>query len=77
MPPSARGKSQGACYSRRVSIKQSSSITATRKHLPTLVAQAAGGLTTTITRHGKPVAVLMPADEYAALVAGTMGVPKS
>lgn len=35
-----------------------------RKQLPDLLEAAEGGRSTIITRHGRPVAVLVPIDEY-------------
>ena len=37
-----------------------------RKQLPALVAAAAGGRTTIITRHGRAVAAVVPADSISA-----------
>ncbi len=40
---------------------------AARKELPELIAAAEGGQTTIITRHGKPVAALVPMADCQAL----------
>ena len=37
-----------------------------RNRLPTLLEQAAAGDATVITRHGKPIAALVPLDSYCA-----------
>jgi len=38
----------------------------TRIQLPRLLEQAAAGKATVITRHGKPIAAIMPLDTYAS-----------
>ena len=43
-----------------------------RKQLPALVEQAASGAVTVITRHGRPMAALVPLDRY-----GGSGQPQS
>ncbi len=37
-----------------------------RAHLPHIAAEAVAGYTSVITRHGKPVAVVVPVDEWRA-----------
>jgi prevent-host-death family protein len=53
------------------------SITEAKNQLPRIVQQAEAGEAVHITRHGKPVAVLLSEAEYGRLRAGQIGVRSS
>lgn len=51
------------------------SIADAKNRLPALIHQAEAGETVTISRRGKPVAVVLSVDEYARLQWGASGAP--
>ena len=46
--------------------KSSLGVEEARSQLPGLLEQAAGGIATVITRHGRPIAALVPLETYGA-----------
>ena len=49
-----------------MATKRQRGVEEARSQLPQLLEQAAAGTATIITRHGKPVAALVPLDSYGA-----------